>query len=132
MFISRECDYAIRVIRALAGSGRKAVGEICESELIPRQYAYKIIKKLEKAELVTIYRGASGGYELAKELGDITLLDIITAVDEGLQINKCLEADYCCPRNSGENHCSVHDELFRVQDAIIAVLSEKSISDVLF
>ncbi|EJW97024.1 rrf2 family protein (putative transcriptional regulator), partial [gut metagenome] len=66
MFITRECDYAVRVIRALGGEARLSVGEICERESITAPFAYKILKKLQKAELVKGYRGVHGGYSMAK------------------------------------------------------------------
>ena len=49
MFITRECDYAVRVIRALAGESRLSVSEICEKESITAPFAYKILKKLQEA-----------------------------------------------------------------------------------
>ena len=58
MLITRECDYAVRVIRALSGAERLSVGEICEREEITAPFAYKILKKLQKAKLVRGYRGA--------------------------------------------------------------------------
>ena len=49
MLITRECDYAVRVVRALAPGKRMSVGEICEKESITAPFAYKILKKLQKA-----------------------------------------------------------------------------------
>ena len=44
MFITRECDYAVRVLRALAGETRLSVNEICDREAITAPFAYKILK----------------------------------------------------------------------------------------
>ena len=52
MFITRECDYAVRVVRALWGESRLSVSDICEKEAITAPFAYKILKKLQKAEIV--------------------------------------------------------------------------------
>ena len=52
MFITRECDYAVRVLRALAGETRLSVNEICDREAITAPFAYKILKKLQKAGIV--------------------------------------------------------------------------------
>ena len=46
MLITRECDYAVRVLRAMAEEKRVSVNEICEKELITAPFAYKILKKL--------------------------------------------------------------------------------------
>ena len=50
MFITRECDYAVRVVRALWGESRLSVSDICEKESVTAPFAYKILKKLQKAE----------------------------------------------------------------------------------
>ena len=57
MLITRECDYAVRVIRALTGEERLSVNDICEREAITAPFAYKILKKLQKAEIVKGFRG---------------------------------------------------------------------------
>ena len=49
MFITRESDYAMRVIRALMWEPRLSVSEICERESITAPFAYKILKKLQNA-----------------------------------------------------------------------------------
>lgn len=66
MFITRECDYAARVLRALSGETRLSVNEICEKESITAPFAYKILKKLQKAGIVKGYRGVHGGYAMNK------------------------------------------------------------------
>ena len=68
MFITRECDYAVRVVRALWGESRLSVSDICEKEAITAPFAYKILKKLQKAEIVKGYRGVHGGYSLNRGL----------------------------------------------------------------
>ena len=50
MLITRECDYAVRVLRAMAEEKRVSVNEICEKELITAPFAYKILKKLQNQE----------------------------------------------------------------------------------
>ena len=51
MLITRECDYAVRVIRALTGEERLSVNDICEREAITAPFAYKILKNYRKQEL---------------------------------------------------------------------------------
>ena len=54
MLISRETDYALRILHSLLEGDRKSVGEIAKEELIPQQFGYKIMKKLSNAGLVEI------------------------------------------------------------------------------
>ena len=129
MFLTRECDYAVRVVRNLANLEMNTVGSICERENIPAPFAYKILKKLEHAGIVKSRRGADGGYQLIKDPESITLHDIVAAVDKRLFINECLRQDYMCPRNINGNSCGVHDELSRIQDIVVNALKEKSMYD---
>ena len=50
MLITRECDYAVRVLRAMAEEKRVSVNEICEKELITAPFAYKILKNCRNQE----------------------------------------------------------------------------------
>lgn len=131
MFITRECDYAIRIIRALGDFTRKTVTEICEKEHVPLPYAYKILKKLEGAGLVCSKRGPSGGYSLAKDMSNITLYDIIAATNQDIFINECLTSGFQCPMNSKDQCCMIHKELFRIQRELVSLLQEKSLCEIL-
>ncbi|MDR3247561.1 MAG: Rrf2 family transcriptional regulator [Treponema sp.] len=130
MFITRESDYAVRIMRMLQDGTRKTVQAICEGEAVPFQFAYKILKKLEKGGLVQSYRGAMGGYALSKETPGITLFDVISAVDEKLLLTECLGHDYRCPLNLGGRVCKVHGEFARIQALILAGLKERSLDQI--
>ena len=51
MLITRECDYAVRVVRALVAGGRMSVGDICDKEFITAPFAYKILRNFRKQRL---------------------------------------------------------------------------------
>ena len=61
MLITRETDYALRILRALAPGSCLTVGEIAEKESLPHKFTYKIMKKMEKAGIIRIIRGVNGG-----------------------------------------------------------------------
>jgi Rrf2 family protein len=130
MFITREADYAVRIVRELARRGRETVQSICKQEQVPHLYGYKILKKLEKNGLVQSFRGSSGGYTLLKSASEITLYDVLTAIDDKLLINECLQHGFQCPLNSGERKCGIHREFLRIQVLIEAGLREKKLIDV--
>jgi Rrf2 family protein len=104
----------------------KPVKLICEREQIPHPFAYKILKKLEHAGIVNSYRGAVGGYQLAKAPESITLFDIVRAVDDNLCINECLQEGYVCARFTGGSSCGVRRELTRIQEILVKALCEKT------
>jgi Rrf2 family protein len=127
MFISRQSDYAMRVVRNLANYQMKSVKQICERELVPHPFAYKILKKLEQAGIVNSFRGTEGGYQLAKEQRNITLYDILNAVDKNLFLNECLRDGYVCTRFLDCNECGIHREIVRIQELIVNALCENTI-----
>lgn len=132
MFLTKESDYGVRIIRALSHGKKMSVKDICDEEHVPQQYSYKILKKLEKSGMVESFRGAYGGYGLRKSLNDITLYDIITAIESNLNIIDCMDVDVNCINNSGEKICKVHQELCCIQSSLIKQLKEKSMSEILF
>ena len=128
MFLTRECDYAIRVVRALADMEKKPMKIICEQEQIPRPFAYKILKKLKNNGIVHSLRGAEGGYQLKKNPNLITLFDVVNAMDERLFLSDCLEQGYVCSHNSNGNICRLHQELGRLQILLMDKFREKTIN----
>ena len=132
MFLTKECDYGIRITRALADNKQKAVPIICEMENIPQQYAYKILKKMERAGIVQSKRGPDGGYRLVKTPNSFTMYDIVSAIDEKLFLSECLKSrGQLCPRNTPEAPCAVHRELHHIQDMLIREMLSKSMEEIL-
>lgn len=131
MLITRECDYAVRVIRAMAGEKRLSVHEICEREDITVPFAYKILKKLQKAKIVKGFRGVNGGYAMNRKLNELTLYDVYHAIDPDMFIIECLNPEHICSRNCAEDgiSCRVHKELCVIQNEIEKLLKAKTIEE---
>jgi len=83
----------------------KVVDEIARAKSIPRVFLSKILQKLTKAGIVRSYRGVKGGFELARRPRDISLLDVIEAIDGPVALNICAIDKKMC---SLSNTCSVH------------------------
>ena len=120
----------MRIIRALASGAKRTADEICAEENIPGQFAYKILKKLERAGFLQSTRGRDGGYWLVKQVNTFNLYDIVSSIDSNLFINECLRSDRSCLRNHPDEPCSVHRELDRVQGILIDELRKKTIHEV--
>ena len=131
MFISKECDYAVRIVRALADGEKKTAEDIGRSESISHQFAYKILKKLENGGLVHAFRGKAGGYALTRGVEEFSLYDVFSAVEGRMILTACLKEDFVCPMNNGGPPCGVHKEFVRLQEMLSAGLKEKTVSEVL-
>lgn len=132
MNISQESDYAIRAIRSMYKIGENTKVEakvISEREEIPLRFLFKIMRKLCKANIVTSFRGINGGYLLNKSLDSITLKDIIEAIDGPITINKCTENTASC--NLCVKGCSLYKEMLNIEHKIKAILSEKTLKEIL-
>ncbi|MBN4046878.1 Rrf2 family transcriptional regulator [bacterium AH-315-P07] len=85
MNISSRCDYACRAILELAinapNDSPLTATTIAENRNIPEKYLVHILLQLKKAGILTSVRGAQGGYRLAQKAPDISLMDIVLAVD---------------------------------------------------
>lgn len=115
MLLSRETDYALRILQNLVDGERKSVGEISAEELIPQQFAYKIIKKLSRAGLVDVTRGVDGGCKLVADLERVSLYDLMLATDGICEVNNCMDPSYQCSRRNKKGGCSTHIKLMSVQ-----------------
>lgn len=132
MFITRECDYAVRVIRALAGEQRLSVTEICDKEAITAPFAYKILKKLQKSKIVKGYRGVHGGYSLDKGLDELTLFEVYKAIDPDMFIIECMDPGNRCIRDGQDGlPCKVHQELGSIQMELWEMLRRKTLAQIM-
>ena len=103
MDISRRCDYACRMLRAAHNSdgGYRSVSEIANSEHIPYSFARSIQHDLVKAGLIKAIRGAHGGIALSCDPVQVTLLDVLEAVQGKVSIALCTADDYHCELQAG-------------------------------
>ena len=133
VLITRETDYALRILRALADGGRMTTEEICREEQLPRQFAYKILKKLERAGLVGISRGAEGGCHLRADLKRVSLYDLTSVMGGDRAVSACMQAGYRCGRReSSDTGCQVHLQLLEVRRALDRELSSRSLYRMLY
>ncbi|MCI9509658.1 MAG: Rrf2 family transcriptional regulator [Angelakisella sp.] len=101
MHITLESDYAVRIVHCLARKReRMDAKRIAEETGVTLRFSLKILRKLVTGGLVNSYKGTKGGYELARDPGEISLCDVIEMVEGPYSLARCLrETDYHCSRN---------------------------------
>lgn len=104
-----------------------SLSDIADMQGISLSYLEQLFSKLRKHKIVTGVRGPGGGYKLAKSADEISIADIITAVDEGINLTKCDGKKNC---NKGKP-CLTHEIWAGLSDQIYKFLSEKSLQDVI-
>ena len=130
MLITRETDYALRILQNLMDGEKRSVGDISQKEFIPQQFAYKIAKKLAKAGFIQITRGVDGGCRLDKDLAEISLYDLITVIEGGYEVNACMDPDFSCARRQSGG-CSVHPQLLAIQKTLTDQLRSYTLESLL-
>lgn len=105
--ITRKTDYAIRCVLHLAESPEEVVmiSEIAKQRNIPTSFLAKILQRLARAGIVKSLRGVKGGFTLAKKPVDISLLDVVEAIEGSVAMNICAVDKKMCGLSST---CSVH------------------------
>ena len=123
MIITRATEYAIRAILYMS---RQPAGEIvykkdiCKAQEITPAFLTKILQPLIKDGIVGSQRGVGGGFYLAKEPSEITLLDIIKSQEGPVYLNQCMIEEGTCER---EFFCPIHGAWAEIREDFMKTLS---------
>lgn len=124
MKLNQATDYAFRMIlhMSLLPYSTKITGsELAKAQNIPERFLLKIMRTLINAKIMQSFRGVDGGFALAKRSKDITLFDIIEAVEGEAFLQRCLYDEGSCSRGCS-GHCSVQEVFSRVQSDLVKEL----------
>lgn len=123
MNISQTTTYAIKAMVHIARDGKNKYiksAEISSRHKIPKSYLFKVMTNLQLAGIIKSKRGKRGGYFLAKNADQITLLDIFRATDSSLTQSICLLGKKDC---GGITECKMHSAWARANDQIDGILN---------
>jgi len=129
MQLTREGDYGIRSVLYLARQPYKKISfvtEISEQYKIPRSFLAKILQKLVKAKIVRSYRGVKGGFSLARQAKDISVLDVLEAIEGKMAMNLCLSDKKKCDFS---RNCPIHSVWANVQSKVVEVLKKSNFEE---
>lgn len=136
MMFSTKAEYGVRVMVHLARHGEGAtipLGSIADAEGLPLAYLEHLVQRLRRAELVESRRGAHGGYTLARSPEDITMAEVVQALEGEIAPIECITADadgaVVCSREHGETPCPTKLLWTRVQGSIVRTLTDMTLSD---
>lgn len=127
MLMTREMDYALRILRALDQNGHLSAAAIAQKEHMPRSITLKILKQLHAAGLVTSRRGSSGGYLIQRPCDKLYLGDLFQALGEPIFVNRCQRPGYQCENRRPQN-CGLCRELSRIQEVLDRELRKTPLS----
>ncbi len=126
--LSKTAEYALRAVACLASNATESASAsvMAAKTKAPRRYLHRVLQDLVSAGIVESRPGPGGGYELARDLDSITILDVVNAVDPLQRIKRCplgLE--------SHTELCPLHAELDRAYAATEAAFRNVTMRDLI-
>jgi Rrf2 family protein len=129
--LSKKADYALMAMKHLAikpdSSASTSAREIAEAYDIPVELMAKVLQRLVQRGLLASHQGTRGGYQLSRLPKQITVADVIQAIDGPVTVTACSSTDDGqCEQFS---KCNVRDPLWRVRERILTALGECTIAE---
>jgi Rrf2 family protein len=131
MKLSTMGRYGLRTLMDIAANQKDGVvtlQSIAERQELSQKYLWHVITPMKNAGIIHVTRGASGGYRLARDPKDISLLDILTSVEGKLCLVPCVHSATSCKR---AKHCSAKKAWETVNDAISKTLKSMTLETIM-
>ncbi len=127
--LSTRARYALRAMLELAthNEGRMLLRDIAEQQDLPPKYLEQLAIPLRHAGLIEAQRGSAGGYVLARPAEEITVLQVVEAVEGPLDVAKCVVRATVCSRAS---NCASRNVWIRLSRHVRGFLHEVSLAHV--
>jgi len=125
--LSKKADYALMAMKHLAlrgDRGSSSAREIAEAYNIPIELMAKVLQRLVQRGLLASHQGTRGGYQLARQPVQISVADVIQAIDGPVTVTACSSDDSRCDQFA---KCNVRDPLWKVRERILQALGDCTI-----
>lgn len=136
MLFSTKAEYGVRLMVELGrqpGSAPVSLGAVAAAENLPLSYLEHLVAKLRNAGLVDSTRGAHGGYRLAREAADITMQEVVEALEGQIAPMECFhetpEGRVLCSHESDDQACSTKLLWTRVQSGVTRALAGTTLKE---
>ena len=127
--MTKQADYGIVLLTRLAQEQDRLFNatELAQETQLPAPTVSKILKILARSGLLVSHRGVKGGYALARSAAEVTVVEIITALDGPVAITECI--DDTPGECTQEAFCSVRGNWQRINEAIRGALEEITLAE---
>jgi len=117
---------AVHYIAAHGDDGAVSAKRIAEQFNIPQERLAKILQRLAKKKLITSHNGPKGGYVLTRAPGEITVGQVVRALEGPVRIVSCMVEDDDCPQFS---RCNLRGPVQKIQAGISSVLDTMTLAE---
>ena len=125
--IKRNTDYALRALTHMAAQGDlepHRLRELAAATGAPETFLRKVVQRLDAAGIVDTKRGPGGGVSLSRAPADISVLEVVEAVQGPVAVNKCFIASRECDNRAG---CVIRSSLVSVQERMIEIFKTTTV-----
>ena len=140
--LSKKTDYALMALQYMATVQNEEMNsfniprvvntkEIAEEHLIPLELLAKVLQTLAKYGMIESQNGPKGGYVLAREPRDISIAQVLEAIEGRLGIADCYHEKNDQALCEQMEHCTIRTPLLKVQESIMQLLNSMSIEDMM-
>jgi Rrf2 family cysteine metabolism transcriptional repressor len=137
MLFSTKAEYGVRLLVELGRRGEEgpvALASVAEAETLPLSYLEHLVAKLRAAGLVSSTRGAHGGYRLGRPAGEITMLEVVEALEGPVAPMECFHTDregrvLCSHESDGDRACATKMLWTRVQGGVTRALAGTTLEE---
>jgi Rrf2 family protein len=128
---SKKADYALIALKDLSSSSAQSSSTaraIAGRYDIPVELMAKVLQRLSKMGVIASHKGIRGGYYLDRDATEISVADVIQAIDGPVLVTACSDEDESCDQYS---KCNVRDPLWRLKKRILEVLSSFTVDELI-
>ena len=139
MLFSTKAEYGVRLMVELGrrvgdGSEPVSLSAVAEGETLPLSYLEHLVAKLRDAGLVSSVRGAHGGYLLARPASEITMLNVVQALEGPIAPMECFHEEregrvLCSHEMDGDQACATKLLWTRVHGGVTGALSKTTLAE---
>lgn len=134
--LTKKSKYGIKALIYLGkkyGDQPVQIMRIATEEQIPKKFLEQILLELRNAGLLYSIKGAKGGYSLNKDPKDIRLTQVIRLLDGPIALLPCVSLNFYqkCDECKSEEVCGIRDAFIEVRDAMLQILNDTSIADII-
>jgi len=134
--LTKKSKYGIKALIFLGknyGAQPVQIMRIATEEQIPKKFLEQILLELRNAGLLYSVKGAKGGYSLNKDPKDIRLTQVIRLLDGPIALLPCVSLNFYqkCDECKSEEVCGIRDTFVEVRDAMLQILNDTSIADII-
>ncbi|HUH20206.1 Rrf2 family transcriptional regulator [Albibacterium sp.] len=134
--LTKKSKYGIKALIFLGknyGTQPVQIMRIATEEQIPKKFLEQILLELRNAGLLYSVKGAKGGYSLNKDPKDIRLTQVIRLLDGPIALLPCVSLNFYqkCDECKSEEVCGIRDTFVEVRDAMLQILNDTSIADII-